>query len=257
MDYISRHQWGATPPVTSSGRFTPLRGGRVRGVVVHHSAVKDGPTGTAAVVAFEGHHIRKGWDGIAYNWLVDETGTIFEGRGWDARGGATRGWNAKSISVCFTGHGDAQPRTPVLSSLATVVGEAQQRFGGNLWVSTHRRKGSTTCPGNWLGEWVEAGMAVDQNPSDTDWAGIIAYFRALRQQVEQRPLGRWWPNLRRGEAVRLTQRRLQERGFSPGAADGVFGRRTAAAVRVFQETQGFLKVNGVVNVHTFGSLFVQ
>ncbi len=124
-------------------------------------------------------------------------------------------------------------------------------------MSTHRRKGSTTCPGNWLGNWVEAGMSAEEAPSDTDWAGIVAYFRALRQQVEQRPLGRWWPNLRRGEAVRLTQRRLQERGFSPGAADGVFGRRTAAAVRAFQETQGFLKVNGVVNVNTFGSLFIQ
>jgi hypothetical protein len=257
MDYISRQQWGATPPATRNGRFTPLRGGRVRGVVVHHSAVADGPRGANAVLAFEGHHLRKGWDGIAYNWLVDETGTIYEGRGWDARGGATKGWNAKSISVCFTGHGDGEPRTQVLHSLSRVVSEAQGRFGGGLWISTHRRKGSTTCPGNWLGDWVEAGMAINENPSDTDWVGIVAYFAALKRQVQDRPLGRWWPNVRRGEAVRLTQRRLQDRGFSPGAADGVFGKRTAKAVRSFQETQGFLKVNGVVNVNTFAALFVQ
>jgi hypothetical protein len=257
MKYISRQQWGAKPPATRSGRFTSLRGGRVRGVVMHHSGVEGGPKGSSAVHAFEGHHLRKGWDGIAYNWLVDETGTIFEGRGWGARGAATKGWNAKSISVCFTGHGDTRPGLQTLRSLSNVVAEAQSRFGGGLWVSTHRRKGSTTCPGDWLGDWVEAGMAVTENPSSVDWAGIIAYFATLRKQVEGRPLGRWWPNTRRGEAVRLTQRRLRERGFSPGAADGVFGKRTADAVRAFQETQGFLKVNGVVNVNTFATLFVQ
>ena len=257
MDYISRRQWGAVPPATRNGKFTPLRRARVRGVVVHHSAVKDGPSGSAAVVAFEGHHLRKGWDGIAYNFLIDETGIVYEGRGWAARGGATRGWNAKSISVCYTGHGDEKPRTKVLESFQTVVNEAHRRFGNHLWLSTHRRKGSTTCPGDWLGNWVEAGMAIDQNPSDIDWAGIAAYFKVLKMEISERPLGRWWPHRRRGEAVRLMQRRLQERGFSPGSADGIFGRRTASAVRVFQETQGFLKINGVVNVDTFAALFIQ
>lgn len=257
MEFISRHQWGAKPPATTNGKFTPLRSGRVRGVVIHHSAVVDGPKGVAAIHAFEGHHLRKGWDGIAYNWLVDESGTIFEGRGWGARGGATKGWNAKSISVCFTGHGGVRPRDEVLESVKSVVAEAQGRFGGNLWVSTHRRKGSTTCPGGWLGDWVEAGMAIDKNPSDTDWAGIVAYFQALKRQIARKPLGRMWWHTRRGEAVRLSQARLLERGFDPGPADGVFGRRTANAVREFQGTQGFLKVTGVVDVDTFAALFIQ
>tara|TARA_R100000687_G_scaffold81757_2_gene79373 strand:+ start:159 stop:461 length:303 start_codon:yes stop_codon:yes gene_type:complete len=100
-------------------------------------------------------------------------------------------------------------------------------------------------------------MAIAKNPSDIDWAGIAAYFKAVKAEVASRPLGRWWPCKRRGEAVRLTQSKLQERGFSPGSADGIFGRRTASAVRAFQETQGFLRVNGVVNVNTFAALFVQ
>lgn len=42
----------------------------------------------------------------------------------------------------------------------------------------------------------------------------------------------------RGEAVRDLQTRLRELGFDPGPIDGVFGPRTAAAVRAFQESVG-------------------
>tara|TARA_R110001599_G_C11740005_1_gene607780 strand:+ start:207 stop:506 length:300 start_codon:yes stop_codon:yes gene_type:complete len=99
-------------------------------------------------------------------------------------------------------------------------------------------------------------MTVEGPQSDADWAGIVAYFRDLREQVTVSPLGRW-PRRRRGDAVRLVQARLTARGFKPGHADGVFGRKTAAAVKEFQRSQGFLKVTGVVDVHTFSALFLQ
>ena len=103
MFFVDRNMWDAQPP--RGGEFDALTPWRVKGVVIHHSGVENGPKGTAAVHAFERHHLSKGWDGIGYNWLVDETGTIFEGRGWEARGAATKGWNSKSISVCYTGWG--------------------------------------------------------------------------------------------------------------------------------------------------------
>ena len=106
MNHVSRKQWGAQPP--KGGAFTRLNRRRVAGVVVHHSGVERPPRGTHAVKAYESHHLSKGWDGIGYNWLVDETGTIFEGRGWDARGAATKGWNSnQSPSVTpVTGTGN-------------------------------------------------------------------------------------------------------------------------------------------------------
>lgn len=253
MYFVDRDTWGAQPPATSNGRFTPLREWRVRGVVVHHSGVENGPKGTAAVHAFERHHLSKGWDGIAYNWLVDETGTIFEGRGWGARGGATKGWNAKSISVCYTGYGSKQPNAAVLESFKTVIEEAEARFKRGMWIDTHRRKNSTTCPGDWLGNWVEGGMAEVKMPSDVDWVAIIQYFKDLRAQVESSPLRR----RARGLPVRLVQARLNDRGFDAGIVDGIFGRRTVKAVRGFQKSQGFLKVTGMVDGNTFGALFLQ
>jgi len=252
MQYISRTQWGATTPPGSKG-FHPIKDRSVEGVVIHHSGVEGGAKGSVAVKAFERHHLAKGWDGIAYNWLVDETGTIFEGRGWEARGAATKGWNSKSMSICYTGWGDKQPHANVLESIQTVIAEAEHTFGKGLWVETHRRKGSTTCPGDWLGGWVEGGMAVAKEPSTVDWDAIIRYFKDLRVQVEGSPLKRGT----RGLPVRLVQSRLNDRGFDAGVVDGIFGRRTKASVRKFQESQGFLKVNGVVDGNTFGALFLQ
>lgn len=251
MKYISRFQWGATPP--PGGEFDRINRSRVQGVVIHHSGVEGGSKGTGAVKAFERHHLSKGWDGIAYNWLVDETGTIFEGRGWMSRGGATKGWNSRSMSVCYTGWGYNEPHANVLESLQTVVGEAERWFGHGLWVETHRRKGSTTCPGDWLGNWVEGGMAATKEPSMPDWDAIIQYFKDLRKQVNSVPLKRG----ARGVPVRLVQGHLNHRGFDAGVVDGIFGKRTRAAVKKFQKSQGFLKVNGVVNGDTFGALFLQ
>jgi len=245
--------WDAQPP--RGGGFDALTPWRVKGVVIHHSGVQDGAKGTAAVHAFERHHLGLGWDGIGYNWLVDETGTIFEGRGWGARGAATKGWNSRSISVCYTGWGFRQPHATVLESIKALVDKAEEHFGRGMWVSTHRRKGSTTCPGDWLGNWVEGGMGDVSAPQGVDWDALIRYFNGLRAQVDAAPLSRWTRS--RGKTVRLVQTRLTDRGFDPGVVDGIFGRRTAKAVREFQGSQGFLKVDGVVNGDTFGALFLQ
>ena len=57
MYYVDREMWDAQPP--RGGAFDPLRKWRTGGVVIHHSGVQDGPKGTAAVHAFERHHLSK------------------------------------------------------------------------------------------------------------------------------------------------------------------------------------------------------
>ena len=49
------------------------------------------------------------------------------------------------------------------------------------------------------------------------------------------------------------QKALAKRGFDPGPADGVWGRRTIAAVKAFQESKG-LKADGVVGPETAAAL---
>ena len=254
MKHLSRDDWGAKPP--PKGKFDKLNRSRVTGVVIHHSGVENGPKGSTAVKAFERHHMGKGWDGIGYNWLVDETGTIFEGRGWDNRGAGTKGWNSRSISVCFTGWGFHKPSDNALRSLQTVVDASEYHFGKGLWVSTHRKKSSkgyTTCPGDWLGNWVENGMSIVEAPDAVDWAAIIQFFKDLHEQVKKTPLSR--PSRSRGLPVRLVQGKLAERGFNPGPVDGVYGKKTRDAVKAFQRSLGVLKADGVIGVRTWDALF--
>lgn len=250
--WMNRSEWGAREPAKP---FRALRPHRVKGVVLHHSGVEGGPSGIAAVRAFEAYHMdTRKWDGIAYNWLVDPAGGVFEGRGAGVRGAATRGWNARSESICYTGWGyDAVPMV-ALKAIQLVIDDVQFRYGGSLWVRGHRDVSSSTCPGDWLYKWLTDGGRVDQGPpSDIDWAGIAAYLRALGDRVAASPLSRWRRS--RGEAVRVAQAHLRHRGYAPGPVDGIYGRRTAAAVQKFEKAMGFLKPNGVLDRSTWTALF--
>ncbi len=57
----------------------------------------------------------------------------------------------------------------------------------------------------------------------------------------------------RGAEVWAVQRRLQARGFNPGAVDSVFGARTTKAVKAFQKSAGF-SVTGIVDEATWTAL---
>jgi hypothetical protein len=59
-----------------------------------------------------------------------------------------------------------------------------------------------------------------------------------------------------GEPVRELQQQLKELGYDPGAVDGVYGERTANAVRRFQQAVE-LDVDGVVGPQTWSSLRAQ
>jgi peptidoglycan hydrolase-like protein with peptidoglycan-binding domain len=57
----------------------------------------------------------------------------------------------------------------------------------------------------------------------------------------------------KGEWVTGLQGQLQRLGYDPGAADGVFGRRTENAVKQFQRDQG-LAADGIVGPRTWAVL---
>ncbi|MFC7615571.1 peptidoglycan-binding protein [Actinokineospora soli] len=57
----------------------------------------------------------------------------------------------------------------------------------------------------------------------------------------------------RGGDVRTAQQRLAAHGFDPGAADGVFGRRTEDATKRFQRARG-LTADGIIGALTWAKL---
>ena len=249
---ISRKGWGSRGPKKP---FSWLNKKRVQGIALHHSGVKNGPKGVAAVKAFERHHMdANGWNAIAYNWLVDEEGVLDEGRGAGVISAATRPYNSRTESICYTGDGDKPVPEKALESIRWLIGDIQERYGQKLWVKGHRDLASTSCPGTWLYNWLQGGMGITRMPEPKEWDGITAQIERLGAIVARKPLSR--RRRSRGEAVRVAQERLKAIGIDPGRVDGVFGGRTRTAVVNFQRKyKDVLSVDGVIGRNTWKVLF--
>jgi hypothetical protein len=227
----------------------------VVGIVLHHSGVKNGPSGENAVRAYERFHMKtRGWRGIAYNWLISD-GVLYEGRGAGVISGATKGWNSRTESICYAGWGSTVVDEQSLRLIRAKVEEIQSRYAGKLWIKPHSKLGSTSCPGSFLTAWLLQGMPVNGSIEKETVAAAAVYLESIKDRVARRPLSRWRRS--RGEAVRVVQERLAERGYDPGPVDGIWGRKTTAALKQFQRSQGYLKPDGVCGVRTFHALFLQ
>ena len=85
--------------------------------------------------------------------------------------------------------------------------------------------------------------------------GIIAPVGALAASEDARQ----WQTFRQTDSekvvpkVKAIQFLLRARGFYPSQPDGIYGPRTAAAVKAFQRKHG-LKVDGIVGPQTFPKL---
>jgi hypothetical protein len=148
VDIIDRARWGARQPL----EVHRIVGLPTRRVWVHHSA--DDRQGAAAVRAHQAYHMdTKGWNDIAYSFLIGDTGLIFEGRGAGIVGAHTEGDNSTSHGICLLGNLDTRRPTP--AALNALVDLARHGTDAGWWVPTlggHRDApgASTRCPGGFL-----------------------------------------------------------------------------------------------------------
>ena len=238
---ICRAGWGSRGP---KSRLTPLNKKRVVGIAVHHSGVKNGPKGVTAVKAFERHHMdANGWNAIAYNFLIDEQGVIYEGRGAGVISAATRPYNSRTESICYTGDGDKAIPAKTQKSLTWLIADIQKRYTVKLWVKGHRELASTTCPGNVLFDWVQNhrnGITKVQ-PKAKPAAKKPAKTTRLVKQGS------------RGAHVKMMQTQLNKKGFKL-SVDGIAGPQTIAALKKFQKSKG-LVVDGLCGKQTWSKLY--
>lgn len=161
LTYVTRSGWGARKP---SSPIPQTTWDKRTGFVVHHGGIPIA-VGPAPIRGIQNHHMdTNGWSDIGYNWLVDNNGVIYEGRGWLGIGAHTANHNTATIGVCWVGNSTFDIPSPnALEAIHALYVEACKRSERMLEKSYHSRHNPTACPGVWLTAWVESGMELGTN----------------------------------------------------------------------------------------------
>jgi hypothetical protein len=181
LDIHPRGTWGSDLP--PRGPMQTERPGDVRFLLVHHTestndySRADVPRQLRAFYRY--HTETKGWPDIAYNFLVDAYGGVWEGRAGSLRrpvkGDATLGSQGFAVLACYIGNHKLVPPTPAAQSAmvrllaqlartyeidtsrgatASFISRGSSRYPAGSHVvartiSGHRDMSTTTdCPGN-------------------------------------------------------------------------------------------------------------
>ncbi|KAJ8687423.1 hypothetical protein QAD02_023217 [Eretmocerus hayati] len=153
---VSRVEWGAQPPNEPDGN-KPLSVQPVPYVIISHTATTFCYTQAQCVlnvrVAQTFHIESRGWDDIAYNFLVGGDGLVYEGRGWDIEGAHTFNYNRKSIGISFIGtFNTAEPTNAQLYAAQKLIelGLKIGKIDKDYKLLGHRQCIKTESPGEVL-----------------------------------------------------------------------------------------------------------
>ncbi len=130
-----RSDW-ATPSMTYQCTSGPEYSNDLRAAVVHHTATTTDYAAADVPEILRGfwrfHTQTRGWCDIAYNFLVDRFGTIWEGRlgGVDRPviGGHAKGFNTSTVGVALIGEFGSAP------AYSNMIHATEQLIGWKLWL---------------------------------------------------------------------------------------------------------------------------
>jgi hypothetical protein len=136
----------------------------IKKVIVHHTVTRDPETDPRATLRaiYQYHAVSRGWGDIGYNFLIDQQGTIYEGRFGGDRvvGGHALQYNWGSIGIAILGnYSDHTIPDAVRSSLIALIhakANDLDPIGKGFFIdrdnvmniSGHRGVLNTSCPGD-------------------------------------------------------------------------------------------------------------
>ena len=273
----SRGSWNARVPKRS---ITQTNWGARTHFKVHHSA---GPTGQT-VRAIQDYHMdsdalaQGGAIDIGYNFLINSSGEVFEGRDWLGVGAHAAHHNTSAIGVCVIGdYSNQLPSEAARESLQWLYAEANRRGGKTLAVSTHRDVNPTACPGDELDSWVKAhlGSSSGSPPPDStrpapgpDHAFPLpsGYYFGPRDGGNESVSGaydRTFNGRTDNEWLKEFGEQLQRRGWNARTGgtyltqhgnDGIYGPEYEALALAFQRDQN-IGVDGLIGPQTWNAAF--
>lgn len=129
-------------------------------IIVHCTASKEGQNLT--VEAVHNSHIKNGWSGIGYHYLVAFDGTIYEGRKDDTIGAHAAPQNSDSIGICYVGglDGNKKPKDTRTSEQKEALEElikyllekypTIQQIKGHRDISPDKNGDGEITPNEWI-----------------------------------------------------------------------------------------------------------
>ena len=159
IDVLCRESWGASP---RSGTYTPHT---INQITVHHTAVllavnSDAP---ARARQHQKYHQSLDWPDLAYHYLIDRNGHIYEGRPVDFVGDTATNYDPTGhFLVCCEGNFDEQEvAAEQFRSLVRLVAWGAVEFDVDpATISGHRDLATTSCPGDNLYSLVADGTVA-------------------------------------------------------------------------------------------------
>lgn len=187
LQVICREAWGALP---ISGEFIAHT---IEHITIHHTAVvlDDNAAAPGRVRQHQSFHQSLGWPDLAYHFIIDAAGNIYEGRPTDAVGDTGTDYDPTGhLLVCCEGDFDRQEvPDDQYTSLVAMLAWGAAEFGIEPGeIRGHRDVASTTCPGDNLYRFLEDGVLhrdVASVPVDDDLAVEIVCGSAGVDRVEQ------------------------------------------------------------------------
>lgn len=213
-------------------------------IILHHFATD------ASAKAVHLYHKAMGHKGIDYNIVIQLDGTAVWGRGIEYEGGHVRnygpsaGMNQRSIGIACQGNFQKRQMPDVQKeTLMRVIRDCLRLYPTITRIVGHGELYATACPGQYF-PLSEAKMLDKPEPAQKP----EPKFAFTQSDM----VSRKWHN-RNKSAVKAIQTALKKAGFSPGTIDGIFGKKTEAAVKAFQRARG-LVVDGIVGKKTVAAL---
>jgi hypothetical protein len=117
----------------------------INSIVIHHTCGGSGET----VEGIHAEHLRIGYGGIGYHYVIDHSGRTWRGRPVWARGAHARSNNAGRIGIALMGRYDADAPTDIMVGVCLGLVEQIQALFGPLAILPHSAVpgSNTVCPG--------------------------------------------------------------------------------------------------------------
>lgn len=131
-------------------------------ITIHHEGVNpftttsEDATRQRLEIIRRGHVTVRGWADIAYHYLIDPAGRIWEGRNIQYQGAHVKDQNEGNLGVMVIGNFEKQtPNAAQTSSLNRFVASQMRQYRVPVSrVFTHRELAATECPGRNLQQYL-------------------------------------------------------------------------------------------------------